>query len=226
MIGDEPLSTGRLEAFSDGVIAIILTIMVLELKSPESPDRHALLHEWPIFISYVISFFYVAVYWINHHHLFHRVKKVDLPILWANIAVLFCMSLIPFFTEWMESTRLSPFPTAIYAAIMLLNGAMFSILNRAVGRQSIASPELVLLERAALRKNLIAIVIYAIAIPVAYYRTTLSLALVFLVALLYAIPSLWVERYADKLEAKGERPLGQGTLHEPYTGPPSGHDRA
>jgi hypothetical protein len=95
-----------------------------------------------------------------------------------------------------------------------------------VGRQSIASPELVLLERAALRKNLIAIVIYAIAIPVAYYRTTLSLALVFLVALLYAIPSLWVERYADKLEAKGERPLGQGTLHEPYTGPPSGHDRA
>ena len=226
MLGDEPLSPGRLEAFSDGVIAIILTIMVLELKSPESPDPHALLHEWPIFISYVISFFYVAVYWINHHHLFHRVKRVDLPILWANIAVLFCMSLIPFFTEWMESTRLSAFPTAVYAAVMLINGAAFSGLNRAVGRQSVASPELVLLERAAMRKNLIAIVIYAIAIPAAYYGATLSLALIFLVALIYAIPSLWVERYADKLEAEGEHLLEQGGLHEPYTGPPSSHDRS
>ncbi len=138
MLGDEPLSPGRLEAFSDGVIAIILTIMVLELKTPESANYEALTHEWPIFISYVISFFYIAVYWINHHHLFHRVKRVDLLILWANIAVLFCMSLIPFFTEWMQSTRLSPFPTAIYAATMLVNGAAFSLLNYAVGRHSVA----------------------------------------------------------------------------------------
>jgi uncharacterized membrane protein len=229
LVGDEPLSPGRLEAFSDGVIAIILTIMVLELKSPESPDPHALAHEWPIFISYVISFFYVAVYWINHHHLFHRVKRVDLPILWTNNLVLFCMSLIPFFTEWMESTRLSPFPTAVYAAVMLLNGAAFSVLNRAVGRQSIASPDFVLLERAAMRKNLIAIGIYAVAIPVAYYRTPLSLALVSLVAVLYAVPSLWVERCADILEGKdehrAEHNMGEhGALHEPYTGPPASHD--
>ena len=229
MVGDEPLSPGRLEAFSDGVIAIILTIMVLELKSPESPDPHALAHEWPIFISYVISFFYVAVYWVNHHHLFHRVKRVDLPILWTNNLVLFCMSLIPFFTEWMESTRLSPVPTAVYAAVMLLNGAAFSVLNRAVGRQSIASPDFVLLERAAMRKNLIAIGIYAVAIPVAYYRTPLSLALVSLVAVLYAVPSLWVERCADILEGKdehrAEHNMGEhGALHEPYTGPPASHD--
>jgi uncharacterized membrane protein len=223
MLGDEALSPGRLEAFSDGVIAIILTIMVLELKSPEGPDPQALLHEWPIFISYVISFFYVAVYWINHHHLFHRVKRVDLPILWTNILVLFCMSLIPFFTEWMESTRLSAFPTAVYAAVMLVNGAAFSVLNRAVGRQSVASPELVLLERAAMRKNLIAIGTYAVAIPVAYYRATLSLALIFLVALLYAIPSLWVERCADILEAKNDR-VEQGKLHEPYTGPSASNE--
>ena len=229
MVGDEPLSPGRLEAFSDGVIAIILTIMVLELKSPESPDPHALAHEWPIFISYVISFFYVAVYWINHHHLFHRVKRVDLPILWTNILVLFCMSLIPFFTEWMESTRLSAFPTAVYAAVMLVNGGAFSVLNRAVGRQSVASAEFVLLERAAMRKNLIAIGIYAVAIPVAYYRTPLSLALVSLVAVLYAVPSLWVERCADILEGKdehrAEHNMGEhGALHEPYTGPPASHD--
>src|ERR1700761_4788675 len=129
LVGDEPLSSGRLEAFSDGVIAIILTIMVLELKVPASADSGSLAHEWPVFTSYVISYFYVAVYWINHHHLFHRVKHVDVPILWANIAALFCMSLIPFFTEWMESTRLSPFPTAIYAAMMLLTGVAFSLLN-------------------------------------------------------------------------------------------------
>src|SRR6185437_17141201 len=217
IVGDEPLSPGRLEAFSDGVIAIILTIMVLELKSPESADRHALLHEWPIFISYVISFFYVAVYWINHHHLFHRVKRVDLPILWANIALLFFMSLIPFFTEWMESTRLSPFPTAVYAATMLVAGVAFSVLDRVIGRQGIGGAELVLLQRAALRKNLIATVIYAVAIPVAFYRATISLALIFLVALLYAIPWLWVERCADNLEAKREQ-LEHGKVHEPYTG--------
>ena len=225
MIGDEPLSSGRLEAFSDGVIAIILTIMVLELKSPESADPRALLHEWPIFMSYFISFFYVSVYWINHHHLFHRVKRVDLPILWANIALLFFMSLIPFFTEWMESTRLGPFPTAIYAATLLVSGVAFSVLDRAIGRQEIGEANLVLLHRAALRKNMIATGIYAVAIPMAFYRPIVSLGLISLVALLYAIPWLWVERYADILEAKEEHLVGQGTLHEPYTGPSSGNDR-
>jgi uncharacterized membrane protein len=224
LVGDEPLSPGRLEAFSDGVIAIILTIMVLELKVPASADPKTLLHEWPIFVSYVISYFYIAVYWINHHHLFHRVKRVDLPILWANIALLFFMSLIPFFTEWMESTRLSPFPTAVYAATMLVAGAAFSVLDRVIGRQSIAEADLVLVRRAAQRKNLIAIGIYAIAIPVAFYRTSISLGLVFLVALLYAVPSLWIDRYADMLEGKEEHRAEHGELHEPYVGPPAGHD--
>jgi uncharacterized membrane protein len=224
LVGNEPLTPGRLEAFSDGVIAIILTIMVLELKSPGSADPHALLHEWPIFMSYVISYFYVAVYWINHHHLFHRVKRVDLPILWANIALLFFMSLIPFFTEWMESTRLSAFPTAVYAATMLVAGIAFSVLDRSIGRPGVGEEELVVLRRAALRKNMIAIAIYTVAIPVAYYRATLSLALVFLVALLYAIPSLGIERRADVLEAKDESSAEHGTLHAPYTGPQAGHD--
>ena len=225
MVGDEPLSPGRLEAFSDGVIAIILTIMVLELKAPESADPRTLLHDWPIFISYIISYFYIAVYWINHHHLFHRVKHVDLPVLWANIALLFFMSLIPFFTEWMENTRLKPFPTAVYAATMLVAGAAFSVLDRVVARQSIGDPQMVLVRRAAQRKNLIAIAIYAAAIGVAYYNTAISLALIFLVALLYAIPSLWVERCADVLEGKDAARHGQGALHEPYTGPSAGQDQ-
>ncbi len=227
LVGDEPLSPGRLEAFSDGVIAIILTIMVLELKAPENPNPGSLLHEWPIFMSYVISYFYVAVYWINHHHLFHRVKRVDVPILWANVALLFFMSLIPFFTEWMANTRLNPFPTAVYATTMLVAGTAFSVLDRAVGRHGVGSEELVLLRRAALRKNVIAIAIYAVAIPMAYYRATLSLALIFLVALLYAVPSLWIERRADALESKDGQVAGDqtaGALHEPYTGPPAGHN--
>jgi uncharacterized membrane protein len=221
MVGDEPLSPGRLEAFSDGVIAIILTIMVLELKAPGSADPGTLLHEWPIFISYIISYFYVAVYWINHHHLFHRVKRVDLPVLWANIALLFFMSFIPFFTAWMESTRLSPFPTAVYAATMLVAGAAFSVLDRVVARQSIGDPDMVLVRRAAQRKNMIAICIYAAAIGTAYYKTTLSLALIFLVAVLYAVPSLWVERCADTLESKEASRHGESELHPPYTGPPA-----
>jgi uncharacterized membrane protein len=225
MVGDEPLSPGRLEAFSDGVIAIILTIMVLELKAPQSADLRTLLHDWPIFISYIISYFYIAVYWINHHHLFHRVKRVDLPILWANIALLFFMSFIPFFTEWMENTRLKPFPTAVYAATMLVAGAAFSVLDRVVARQSIGDPQMVLVRRAAQRKNLIAIAIYAAAIGAAYYNAAISLALIFLVALLYAVPWLWVERCADALENKDAVHPGQGELHEPYTGPPAGQDQ-
>jgi uncharacterized membrane protein len=218
MLGDEPLTPERLQAFSDGVIAIILTIMVLELKAPEGAEPHALLHEWPIFISYIISYFYVAVYWINHHHLFHRVKHVDLPVLWANIALLFCMSLIPFFTEWMESTRLSPFPTAVYAATLLVAGAAFFVLDRVVARQSIGDDQMILVRRAAQRKNIIAICIYATAIGAAYYKTTISLALISLVALLYAVPWLWVERWADALENKETAKHGPGELHPPFTG--------
>ena len=222
-MGDEPLSSGRLEAFSDGVIAIILTIMVLELKVPARADSGSLAHEWPIFTSYVISYFYVAVYWINHHHLFHRVKHVDLSILWANIALLFFMSLIPFSTAWMESTRLSPFPTAVYAGTMLAAGAAFFVLDRVIARQGISEEEWLLLRRAAQRKNLVALGIYAVAIPIAFYRTTISLSLVFLVALVYAVPSLWVEHWADALEGTGVHPAKQGELHEPYVGPPADH---
>jgi uncharacterized membrane protein len=221
LVGDEPLSSGRLEAFSDGVIAIILTIMVLELKVPASADYGSLAHEWPVFTSYVISYFYVAVYWINHHHLFHRVKHVDVPILWANVALLFFMSLIPFSTEWMESTRLSPFPTAVYATTMLVAGAAFLVLDRVIARQGVSEEEWRLLRRAAQRKNLISIGIYAVAIPIAFYRTSISLGLTFLVALIYAAPSLWVERYADTLERKDADRGQHSELHEPYVGPPA-----
>ena len=207
---DSPLLTpGRLEAFSDGVIAIILTIMVLELKVPATPSPQALLHSWPLFVSYAVSYFFVAVYWINHHHLFHRVKHVDLAILWANIGLLFFLSLIPFFTEWIAATRLSPFPMAVYAATMLVCGSAFFVLHHAVGRQFPGDQDLLRMSRAATRKNLIALAIYAVAIPAAYSSPPVSLALIFLVALLYAVPSLWLWPAAAHEDTAG---MGGGVL--------------
>ena len=177
--------------------------MVLELKAPATADVRGLLNSWPLFLSYVISYFFVAVYWINHHHLFHRVKHIDLAIVWANIALLFFLSLIPFFTHWISITRLSPFPTAIYAGTMLVCGFAFFVLHRAVGRQSTAEHDMVLIDRAAMRKNIIALAIYAVAIPAAYYNSALAMGLIFLVALIYAIPSLWLQHYVEDLETAG-----------------------
>ncbi len=148
MVGDEPLSPGRLEAFSDGVIAIILTIMVLELKSPGKPDPHALLHEWPLFISYIISFFYVACMDQPPPPFpSGEAGGPAHPVGEHRVAVFHALE--PFFTEWMESTRLGPFPTAVYAATMLVAGVAFSVLDRVIGRQGIGGAELVLLQRAS-----------------------------------------------------------------------------
>lgn len=225
LLGDEPLTSSRLESFSDGVIAIILTIMVLELKVPATAEPRALAHAWPLLISYVLSFFYVSVYWINHHHLFHRVRHVDLPILWSNVALLFFLSLVPFSTEWVESTRLSSFPTAIYAGSLMVCGGAYFVLDLAIGRQNMTEAELAVVRRAAHFKNAIAILIYAVAIPVAFYWPIVSMALIFVVAMLYAVPSLWIEHFAGRLERK-QAALARGgvTRPEPYVGPPAGHE--
>jgi uncharacterized membrane protein len=225
LLGDEPLTSARLEAFSDGVIAIILTIMVLELKVPATAEPRALAHAWPLLLSYVLSFFYVSVYWINHHHLFHRVRHVDLPILWSNVALLFFLSLVPFSTEWVESTRLSSFPTAIYAGSLMICGGAYFVLDLAIGRQNMTEAELAVVRRAAHSKNAIAILIYAVAIPVAFYWPIVSMALIFVVAMLYAVPSLWIEHFASRLERK-QAALARGgvTRPEPYVGPSAGHE--
>jgi uncharacterized membrane protein len=223
LLGDEPLTSARLEAFSDGVIAIILTIMVLELKVPATAEPRALAHAWPLLLSYVLSFFYVSVYWINHHHLFHRVRHVDLPILWSNVALLFFLSLIPFSTEWVESTRLSSFPTAIYAGSLMICGGAYFVLDVAIGRQNMTEAELAVVRRAAHSKNAIAILIYAVAIPVAFYWPIASMALIFVVAMLYAVPSLWIEHFAGRLERK-QAAHARGVTPEPYVGPSAGHE--
>src|SRR6202161_2994930 len=115
------MGTGRLEAFSDGVIAIIITIMVLELKAPHGSGFDALLPILPVFLSYVLSFVYVGIYWNNHHHLFQATERVNGTILWANLHLLFWLSLIPFVTDWMGENHFEALPTALYGAILLLS---------------------------------------------------------------------------------------------------------
>ena len=119
---------GRLEAFSDGVIAIIITIMVLELKVPHEPSLEALAPLWPVFLSYVLSFVYIGIYWNNHHHMLHAVKHVSGPVLWANSHLLFWLSLTPFTTAWMGENHFAPVPVAIYGVGLLMNAIAYSIL--------------------------------------------------------------------------------------------------
>ena len=123
------MSKGRMEAFSDGVLAVIITIMVLELRPPHEPTLAGLLALAPIFLSYVLSFIYVAIYWNNHHHMLHTVKHVTGGILWANLHLLFWLSLVPFTTGWMGESHLAPWPTALYGVVLLAAGVAYLILQ-------------------------------------------------------------------------------------------------
>src|SRR5206468_12970519 len=135
------MSKNRLEAFSDGVLAIIITIMVLELKAPHGVELHALKPLVPVFLSYVLSFIYLGIYWNNHHHLLHTVKHVSGGILWANLHLLFWLSLFPFTTGWMGENHVAPVPTAVYGVVLLLAAIAYYILQRAIiahqGRDSL-----------------------------------------------------------------------------------------
>ena len=126
------MTSGRIEAFSDGVIAILITIMVLELKVPHGTDVAALAPIWPVFVSYVLSFIYVGIYWSNHHHMFHAVQHVNGAMLWANLHFLFWLSLVPFTTGWMGENHFAPLPTAVYGANLLLAGVAYVILQRTI----------------------------------------------------------------------------------------------
>src|SRR5574338_454434 len=135
------MTKNRLEAFSDGVLAIIITIMVLELKVPHTPDINALQPLIPVLLSYVLSFLYIGIYWNNHHHLLHAAKKVNGGILWANLHLLFWLSLFPFVTGWMGENAFAPIPTALYGCVLLMAAIAYWILAHALiaveGRQSV-----------------------------------------------------------------------------------------
>ncbi len=191
------MGKGRLEAFSDGVIAIIITIMVLELKTPDHPTWAALCARWPIVLSYVLSFFFVGVYWGNHHHLLHSVRRVTGTMLWLNLHLLFWLSLIPFVTRWLGETYPAPIPTVTYGAVMLMAGIAYSLLQRVIAGQQTKDDQRQA-HRHQTRKALLAIVLYSSAMPLAWFgHVHLAVILYLLVALSWAIPDRGLERAAD-----------------------------
>lgn len=187
------MSKSRLEAFSDGVIAIIITIMVLELHAPEGTDWAALRELAPIFWSYVLSFIFVGIYWNNHHHLWQVAKRVNGPILWANLHLLFWLSLVPFATAWMGENNFAQLPVALYGAVLWMCGLAYYILTRALvtlhGNDSPIDT--------ALRnkfKERVSLVAYALAMALSFVNPAFSLALYVIVALLWLIPDRRIER--------------------------------
>ena len=187
-MAERDFSPTRLEAISDGVIAVAITIMVLELHAPHEPTPSAVLALWPEFFSYVVSFCFIATYWVNHRYLFRHLKRVDEKVLWSNMALLFLLSLIPFATAYVGLTGIAAFPTALYAGIMLANGVVFSVLASAIRNQYPAGQAPAGFRGRALRINMAAITLYALAIPVAFVAPPLSLALIIANSILYMTP--------------------------------------
>ena len=187
------LDTGRLEAFSDGVLAIIITIMVLELKVPHGTTLVALTPLAPVLASYVLSFVYLGIYWNNHHHMLHVTRAVDGVALWANLHLLFWLSLVPFVTAWMGENHFAPAPTATYGFVMLMAAVAYELLQRRlIGIQGNDS----LLARAIGRdvKGKISTVLYVIAIPAAFVSQWIAGALYVTVALIWLVPDRRIER--------------------------------
>src|SRR5215475_6174164 len=189
------MKTNRIEAFSDGVMAILITIMVLELKAPHDPTPASLAKMWPTFFAYVLSFIIIAIYWVNHHHLIHLVTRVDSLILWANMNLLFCISLIPWVTVYLGDNHALPFPVALYAAVSLAGAVSFFLLRASIARHH-HEPEFERVNKRMARKNLIAIFIYILAIVVAFIYTPLALILIATPEIMYFLP----ERGLEKIE--------------------------
>jgi uncharacterized membrane protein len=186
------MGKSRLEAFSDGVIAIIITIMVLELKVPHGESIDALEPLIPVFLSYVLSFLYVGIYWNNHHHMLHTCKKVTGPILWANLHLLFWLSLFPFVTGWMGENHFATAPSAIYGLVLLMAALAYWILQiNIIASQGSES----LLKKAVGNdwKGKLSPVIYVIAILTAFWSHWLSQGLYVLVALIWLVPDRRIE---------------------------------
>ena len=183
----------RLEAFSDAVIAIIMTIMVLELKVPHDTTWKSLEHLWPVWISYVLSFIMLGIYWGNHHHLIHTIKEVRGGILWANLHLLFWLSLIPFVTSWMGENHFSAWPVALYGLVLLMCGMAWEIQRRVLLRGH--EPDSALARALGRnRKEWASLVLYAAAIGLAFINSWLACGLYALVAAIWLIPDRRLER--------------------------------
>ncbi len=212
------MGKNRLEAFSDGVIAIIITIMVLELKVPHRSDFGALLPLWPVFVSYVLSFIYVGIYWNNHHHLLHAVKEVSGGVLWANLHLLFWLSLIPFVTAWMGENHFESGPTAAYGFVLFMCAFAYSLLAR---RLISNHPKNATLAEAIGedRKGKISIVLYLAGVALSLVEAWMGFLAYAVVAVMWLIPDRRIEekveeeieeeeKHEEEKEARAERAAG------------------
>ena len=191
------MQKNRLEAFSDGVLAIIITIMVLELKAPRGVELDALMPLLPVFLSYVLSFIYVAIYWNNHHHLLHTVKAVSGGILWANLHLLFWLSLFPFATAWIGENYVAPTPTALYGFVLLMAAMAYYVLQRTIiakqGRDSLLAAAIGRDWKGKLSPGL-----YLAAIPLSFVHPWIGNAIYVFVALMWLVPDRRIERALDQ----------------------------
>ena len=187
------MNKDRLEAFSDGVLAVIITIMVLDMKSPHGTSLASLRPVLPIFLSYILSFVYIGIYWNNHHHLLHATERVNGATLWANLHLLFWLSLIPFTTAWIGENHLGTWPVAVYGVVLLLAAVAYFILTRVLidlhGRESTLADSI-----GGDRKGKISIVIYAVAIPLAFVQPWIAGACYVIAAIIWLVPDRRIEK--------------------------------
>jgi uncharacterized membrane protein len=192
------LEKDRLAAFSDGVIAIIITIMVLELKAPHGSNWAALAPLLPVFLSYILSFLYIAIYWNNHHHMLHTVKHVNGAILWANMHLLFWLSLIPFATAWMGENHFRAIPTALYGIALLMPALAYLILERVIVRTQGANSLLARAVRFGWKEK-VSLVLYLGAVGLSFVHPVMARLIYALVALMWLVPDQRIERLLKKL---------------------------
>ncbi len=182
-------STARLEAFSDGVIAVIITIMVLELKVPHGNGLSGLREVLPTLGVYALSFCFTGIYWLNHHHLVHRTEEADTAILYANLIFLFCLSLLPFFTSYLLEKEIDSFSVALYAASMVVTGFSFLLLRIAIGNRLKRTGAIEKADIAIQRKHYFSLLLYVIAIPLAFYHSHIALGVIGLVTIVWIYPT-------------------------------------
>ncbi len=194
----EGFTTARLEAFSDGVIAVIITIMVLELRTPRENGVAGLRAILPTLLEYLLSFAFTGIYWVNHHHLLHRTEQTDGRILYSNLVFLFFLSLLPFTTSWISNKHADPFSVGLYTAVLIAIGFSFLLLRLAVSRRLRRSGEFAEEDRATQQKHVVSLATYALALAAAQAYPVVALLLDGTVTLLWILPGLGIEGHARK----------------------------
>jgi uncharacterized membrane protein len=187
------MGTNTLEAFSDGGLAIIITVMVLDMKVPHGDDLNSLKLVFPVFLSYILSFVYIGIYWNNHHHMMYTVQHVNGKVLWANIHLLFWLSLIPFVSGWMGENDFTTWPVALYGIVLLMAGTAYYILAQSLiqlhGKDSLIAKAI-----GKDRKGITSVVIYILAVPLAFLNSGISLVMYAMVAAMWLIPDRRIEK--------------------------------